>query len=324
VKVWVCQLAGHHAKPLFHSFALSLFLSLTSHENLLPPHGPEKPGRWCPDLRSRWLTGCRCRPPKWKGNIRHSVSRWCYGSIPFEELCQIAKDLGIESIELTGPKEWPILKKYGLTCALGWGDWPQGTGLTSFFNNPKNHDKLVAFYEDLIPQAKAMGVTNLICFSGNRNGLTDYQGLLNSQQALKRIMPTAEKNGVLITMELLSSRDSHPDYQCDNVEWGAVLCEMVGSPNFKLLYDIFHMQSMSGDHIRNIRRYGKYISHYHTAGMPGRKEIDNTQEIYYPAIMKAIVDSGYKGYVGQEFVPTPKDRPGMVASLRQSIEICDV
>ena len=263
--------------------------------------------------------------PVLKGNIKHSVSRWCYGSIPLEELCQAAKDLGIQSVELTGPKEWAVMKPFGLTSAMGQPDsWSDGIGLPNYFNNPKNHDKLVAGFEQLIPQAKAAGVTNLICFSGNRNGLTDYQGLLNCQKGLQRILPTAEKAGVTLTMELLSSRDSHPDYQCDNVEWGAVLCEMVGSENFKLLYDIFHMQSMSGDHIRNIRRYGKYISHYHTGGMPGRHEIDETQEIYYPAIVRAIVATGYKGYIGQEFIPTAKDKAGMIESLRKSIQICDV
>ena len=261
---------------------------------------------------------------KLKGNLKHSVSRWCYGSIPFEELCQACKDMGIASIELTGPKEWAILKSFGLTSAMGMTDWPAGTGLTNGFNNPKIHDTLVECYEKLIPEAAAAGVTNFICFSGNRNGLTDYQGLLNCQKGLKRIMPLAEKMGVTITMELLSSRDSHPDYQCDNVEWGSVLCEMVGSERFKLLYDIFHMQSMSGDHVRNVRRYGKYISHYHTGGMPGRHEIDETQEIYYPAIMRAIVESGYKDYIGQEYVPTAKDKAGMLESLKKGVLICDV
>ena len=263
-------------------------------------------------------------PVKLKGNIKHSVSRWCYQSIPFEELCVAAKEMGIMSIELTGPEEWAILNKYGMTSAMGWGTWPKGTGLNNFFNNPKNNDALIPFYEQLIPQAASMGVTNLICFSGNRAGITDDQGLLNCQKVLKKIMPVAEKNKVTITMELLSSRDSHPDYQCDTIEWGAVLCEMVGSENFKMLYDIFHMQSMTGDHIRNIRKYGKYISHYHTGGMPGRHEIDETQEIYYPAIMKALVESGYKGYVGQEFVPTPKDKTGMLESLKKCVLICDV
>ena len=263
--------------------------------------------------------------PQLKGNIKHSVSRWCYGSIPLEELCQAVKPMGITSIELTGPKEWEVLKKYGLTSAMGQADgWTNGIGLPNFFNNPKNHDAIVAGFEQLIPKAKEYGVTNLICFSGNRNGLGDYQGLLNCKKGLVRVMPMAEKAGITITMELLSSRDSHPDYQCDNVEWGAVLCEMVGSPNFKLLYDIFHMQSMSGDHIRNIQRYGQYISHYHTGGMPGRHEIDETQEIYYPAIVRAIVASGYKGYIGQEFIPSSKDKAAMLESLRKSVLICDV
>lgn len=264
-------------------------------------------------------------PMKLKGNIKHSVSRWCYNSIPFEELCQASKDMGIASIELTGPKEWAIMKNYGLTSAMGWADpWPEKTGLTSFLNNPKNHDAIVKCYEELLPQAQQYGITNVICFSGNRNGLGDYQGLLNCQKGIKRLMPLAEKYGVTLTMELLSSRASHPDYQCDNLEWGAVLCEMVGSEKFKMLYDIYHMQSMSGDHIRNIQRYGKYISHYHTGGHPGRNEIDETQEIYYPAIMRAIVDSGYKGYVGQEFVPKAKDKEGMLASLKKCVLICDV
>jgi hydroxypyruvate isomerase len=259
-----------------------------------------------------------------KSNIKHSVCRWCYGSIPFEELCQGVKDIGMASIELTGPKEWPILKQYGLTCAIGWGDWPKGMGLNNFFNNPKNHEELIKLYEELIPQAAANGIKNLICFSGNRNGMTDLTGMMNCAAIIRKLIPVCEKNGVILSMELLSSKDSHPDYMCDTIEWGAALCEMVNSPSFKMLYDIFHMQSMHGDHIRNVRRYGKYISHYHTGGMPGRKEIDNTQEIYYPAVIKAIIDSGYKGYLGQEFVPTPKDKDGMLASLKRCVDICDI
>ena len=262
---------------------------------------------------------------KLKGHIRHSVSRWCYSGIPLEAFAQACREIGIESIELTGPAEWPILRKYGLTSAMGQPDaWPKGLGLTSGFNNPRNHDGLVEVYEDLLPKAAAAGVSNVICFSGNRNGITDYQGLLNCQKGLRRLMPTAEKAGVTMTMELLSSRHSHPDYQNDNVEWGSVLAEMVGSDRFKLLYDIFHMQSMTGDHIRNIRRYHPYISHYHTGGMPDRREIDDRQEICYPPIVKAIVETGYKGFIGQEFMPTPKDRAGQLESLRQGVMICDV
>ncbi len=259
-----------------------------------------------------------------KNNIKHSVCRWCYSSIPFEELCQGVKDIGMASIELTGPNEWPILKKYGLTAGIGWGEWPKGTGLNNFFNNPKNHEELFSLYEKLIPQAAENGITNLICFSGNRNGMSDMVGMMNCATIIRRLIPICKKYNVLLSMELLSSRDSHPDYMCDTMEWGAALCEMVNSEYFKMLYDIFHMQSMHGDHIRNVRKYGKYISHYHTGGMPGRKEIDETQEIYYPAIVKAIIDSGYKGFLGQEFIPTAKDKEGMLASLKRCVTICDV
>lgn len=267
-----------------------------------------------------------------KNNIKHSVCRWCYGSIDFEDLCKGAVGMGLKSIELTGPKEWPIQKQYGLDCAIGWGDWPEveingkkrGTNLSWFFADPATHDVLVPWYEELIPQAAEHGVKNLICFSGNRNGMNDYVGMQNCAKAIRKLIPTLEKHGVVLTMELLSSRDSHRDYMCDHIDWGVSLCEMVNSEHFKLLYDIFHMQSMHGDHIRNIRRYGKYISHYHTGGMPGRKEIDNTQEIYYPAVIQALIDSGYTGYLGQEFIPTPKDKAGMLASLERCVKICDV
>ena len=259
-----------------------------------------------------------------KNNILHSACRWCYGSIPFEELCEGAAKIGLKSIELTGPEEWPVQKKYGLTSAIGWGDWPKGTNLTNFFANPKNHDVLVDFYKELLPKAAANGIKNIICFSGNRNGMSDLVGMMNCAEVIRRIIPTCEETGVILSMELLGSRDSHPDYMCDHIEWGAALCEMVNSDYFKLLYDIFHMQSSHGDHIRSIRRYGKYISHYHTGGMPGRHEIDETQEIFYPAVVKAIIDSGYKGYLGQEFIPTPKDTAGMLASLERCVRICDV
>ncbi|WP_304232342.1 hydroxypyruvate isomerase family protein [Jiulongibacter sediminis] len=270
---------------------------------------------------------------KLKNNIKHSACRWCYGSIDFEELVIGAKEIGLQSIELTGPKEWPILKKHGMTSAIGWGDWPEvtlpngskrGSNLSWFFADPATHDTLVAFYEDLIPQAAEAGITQLICFSGNRNGMNDYVGMQNCAQVIRRLIPTCEKHNVILSMELLSSRDSHRDYMCDHIDWGVSLCEMVNSDYFKLLYDIFHMQSMHGDHIRNIRRYGKYISHYHTGGMPGRKEIDETQEIYYPAVIQALIDSGYKGFLGQEFIPSARDKEGMLASLERCVRICDV
>lgn len=256
-----------------------------------------------------------------KGRINHSACRWCYQAIPFEDLCKSAKEIGMQSLELTGPAEWEILKKYDLTSAMGWGDYPKGMGLPNFFNKVQNHDQLVAFYEDLIPKAANAGVKNVICFSGNRDGLSDEQGLVNCKKGLQRIMKTAEKHNVTVSMELLNSKVNHKDYQCDHTEWGAVLCEMVGSDKFKLLYDIYHMQIMEGNVIATIKKNHQYISHYHTGGVPGRNEIDDTQELNYPAIMKAIIDTGYKGFVGQEFIPA---KPDKIASLKQGVLICDV
>lgn len=253
-----------------------------------------------------------------KGKINHSVCRWCYNSIPLEDLCKAAKEIGIASIELVGPEEWPILKKYGLTSALPWG---AGKGITEGFNDLKYHDELVASYEDMIPKVAEAGYNQIICFSGNRRGLDDEQGIKNCAIGLKRLMATAEKYNVTMVMELLNSKVDHADYQCDRTHWGAALCDEVGSDKFKLLYDIYHMQIMEGDVISTIRKYHKYISHYHTAGVPGRNEIDETQELNYPAIMKAIVETGFTGYVAQEFVPKQSDK---LASLKHGIQICDV
>ena len=225
--------------------------------------------------------------------------------------------MGIESIELLNEKEWATVKKHGLTCAVGYAtDW----GIPKGFNRLENHDKLVADFEAMIPKAAAAGVPNLICFSGNREGLSDNDGLINCAIGLRRLMPVAEKHGVTIIMELLNSI-GHKDYQCDHTAWGAALCEMVGSERFKLLYDVYHMQIMEGNVIDTINKYHRYIGHYHTGGVPGRNEIDQTQELNYPAIMKAVVETGYKGFVGQEFVPSKEDK---LESLRQCILICDV
>jgi hydroxypyruvate isomerase len=256
--------------------------------------------------------------PGLKGRVNHSVCRWCYNSIPLEELCQAARNIGLTSIELTGPDEWPILKKYGLTSAMPNG---AGLGIEKGFNDPKYHDQLVASYEAIIPKVANAGLDKIICFSGNRNGLDDEKGIENCAIGLKRLMPIAEKHKVTIVMELLNSKVNHKDYQCDRTHWGAALCEKVGSERFKLLYDIYHMQIMEGDVIATIKKYHPYIAHYHTGGVPGRNEIDETQELNYPAIMKAILETGFKGYVAQEFIPK---RPDKIASLRQGVEICDV
>ena len=253
-----------------------------------------------------------------KGKINHSVCKWCYGKIPLETFAQECKKIGLKSIELLGPDDWPILKKYGLTCALPNG---AGMGIEKGFNDPKYHDELVKSYEELFPKLKEAGYTTVICFSGNRNGMSDIDGMRNCAVGLKRLIPSAEKYNVTLIMELLNSKVNHRDYMCDHTTWGAGLCDMVGSEKFKLLYDIYHMAIMEGDVIATINKYHKYIGHYHTGGVPGRNEIDETQELYYPAIMKAIADTGYKGFVAQEFIPK---RPDQIASLKQGVEICDV
>jgi len=255
--------------------------------------------------------------PKLKGRINHSVCRWCYGRIPLEELCKAAKAMGIKSVELVGPKEWPVVKQFGLTCAMSS---VPGAGIPKGFNRMEHHDKLVKIYEEIIPLAAQAGLTNVICFSGNREGMDDEQGAKNCAVGLKRIMKLAEQHKVNVVMELLNSKKDHKDYQCDRTHWGVEVCKMVGSERCKLLYDIYHMQIMEGDLIDTITKNIQYIAHFHTGGVPGRNEIDETQEINYKAVMKAIAGTGYSGFVGQEFIP--KRDP--LTSLRQAIEICDV
>ena len=263
------------------------------------------------------FAGTSDSPSPLKGNIHHSVSQWCYGDIPLEDFAKTCKEMGIESIELLKENDWPTVSKAGLKCAVGYAtDW----GIPKGFNRKENHEKLIADFEAMIPKAAAAGVPNLICFSGNREGMNDNEGMINCATGLRKLMPSAEKHGVTILMELLNSY-GHKDYQCDKTSWGAALAEMVGSERFKLLYDIYHMQIMEGNVIENITKYIRHIGHIHTGGVPGRHEIDETQELYYPAIMQALVKTGFKGYVGQEFVPAQKDK---LASLRKCIQICDV
>jgi hydroxypyruvate isomerase len=239
-----------------------------------------------------------------------------------EDLCVAGNEMGLKSIELLQPKDFPVLKKHGLTCAMVSNPTVDGLGgISRAWNRVAHHDKLVMAYEKQIKAVADAGMNTLICFSGNRKGLDDEEGLKNCAQGLKRIMGFAEKHKVTIAMELLNSKVNHPDYMCDRTHWGVELCKQIGSDRFKLLYDIYHMQIMEGDVIATIRKSNPYIAHYHTGGVPGRHEIDDSQELYYPAIMKAIVDTGFKGFVAQEFIPARKDK---VASLRQGVQICDV
>ncbi len=254
-----------------------------------------------------------------KGNINHSVCQWTYNFLSIEELCKVVKDIGFNAIDLIAPKDWPTLQKYGIYSSMCYHG---GTvSLTDGFNDKKFHEQLVKDYTDVIPLMVKAGYKDVICFSGSRRGMDDETGLKNCVEGLKKILPLAEKNGITIQMELLNSKVDHKDYMCDKTPWGVELCKRLGSENFKLLYDIYHMQIDEGDVIRTIRDNVKYFGHYHTGGVPGRHEIDETQELYYPAVMKAIAETGFKGYVAQEFIPAATDK---VASLKKAIQICDV
>ncbi len=250
-----------------------------------------------------------------KGNINHSVCRWCYSKVSIEELAKHCIRIGIKSIELVDTKEWSTLKKFGLICAM-----VPTHSISKGLNRKENHGFCLDKIRKSIKLAAEAGFPNVICFSGNREGLPDDEGLKNCSTGIKQVIGLAEKKGVTLCMELLNSKRDHKGYMCDHTEWGVMLCKKVGSNHFKLLYDIYHMQIMEGDIINTIRENIKYIGHFHTGGVPGRNEIDETQELNYPAIMKAIVESGYKGFVAQEFIP--KKDP--IKSLEQAIRICDV
>ena len=258
------------------------------------------------------------RVSRLESTVNHSACRWCYQSIPLEKFVEDAKELGLKSIELLNPNEWDMVIDRGLTCAISNGSElhiPKG------FNNPKYHDRLRKDYEKLIPLAADKGIEQIICFSGNREGLTDEEGIENCAIGMEPLLKMAEKYNVKLVMELLNSKVDHADYQCDHTEWGVALAEKMGSPNFKLLYDIYHMQIMEGDVIATIRKYSDYISHYHTGGVPGRNEINETQELNYKAIIKAIQETGFTGFVAQEFIPTREDP---LESLREGVQICNV
>jgi hydroxypyruvate isomerase len=268
---------------------------------------------WSPALTAAEASGTQL-----KGNINHSVCRWCYGKITLDDLCVAAKGMGIKSIDLLGVNEFATAKKYGLVCAMVTG---VPGGIPTGLNRVENHDGIVAYFERTAPIVAEAGFPNIICFSGNRRGQDDEEGIKNCVIGLKRIAPIVEKHGVNACVELLNSKVDHHDYQCDHTAWGVKVLERVGSERCKLLYDIYHMQIMEGDVIRTIRDYHQYLGHFHTGGVPGRHEIDGTQELNYSAIMSAIVKTGYKGYVAQEFLPSSGRDP--LTSLRQAIEICD-
>ncbi len=250
-----------------------------------------------------------------KGKLRQSVCQWCYRSLSVEELAAGAKKIGLVGIDLVGPDTFPILKKYGLIGTMT-PSHPIDPGL----NRVENHEKFLPMIRKSIEATADAGFPNVICFSGNRKGMDDQEGMKNCATALKQVVGLAEQKKVTICMELLNSKRNHKDYMCDRTPWGVELVKMVGSDRFKLLYDIYHMQIDEGDVIATIRENKDYIGHYHTGGVPGRNEIDESQELFYPAIAKAIVDMGYTGILAHEFIP--KRDP--LTSLAQGARICDV
>ncbi|RZK24181.1 MAG: hydroxypyruvate isomerase [Hymenobacter sp.] len=253
-----------------------------------------------------------------KNNLRQSVCRWCYQGVPLEQLCVAAKAMGLRGIDLMGPADWPALKKHGLHSPMCNG---ADINLTDGFNDPQFHARLHRQYAELIPQVARAGYTNLICFSGSRRGLSDEAGLANCVTGLQPLLKLAAQHQVVLVMELLNSKINHPAYQCDRTAWGVALAKRLGSENFKLLYDIYHMQIDEGDVIRTLTGNHQYLAHYHTAGVPGRHELDDAQELNYPAIMRAIKATGFQGFVAQEFVPRQADK---LASLRQAVQLCEV
>jgi hydroxypyruvate isomerase len=267
-------------------------------------------------------SAAQCNPNEnkymFKGNIKHSVCQWTYNFISLDELCKAVKDIGFSAIDLVGPKDWDTLKKYGIYSSMCNG---AEISLTEGWNDKQYHATLIKNYTNHIELAAKAGYKNIICFSGSRRGMDDQAGLKTCAEGLKQIMSLAEKKGIIIQMELLNSKVNHKDYMCDRSAWGVELCKQTGSENFKLLYDIYHMQIDEGDVIRTIQDNHQYFGHYHTGGVPGRHEIDESQELYYPAIIKAIVATGFNDYLAQEFIPAKTDK---IASLREAVKLCDV
>ena len=257
----------------------------------------------------------RLKQPK-EYKLKHSVARWCLSQYSLEEILPLLKELGIYSIDLIGPNEFEVLKKHDFHCSMCEG---AEISLTEGWNRLDLHKELIKRYKEVIPKVADAGFTNLICFSGNRNGIDDYVGLENCAQGLEQILPLAEKYGVVIQMELFN-QINHPDYMADSSLWGISLCRRLGTENFKLLYDIYHMQIQEGNIIDSIKKYHSYFGHYHTAGVPGRNEIEESQELNYAAIMKAIHQTGFNGHVAQEFIPLREDP---FVSLEKAVTICE-
>jgi len=255
--------------------------------------------------------------PARKNRIHQSACRWCYKDIPLDQLCAFAAGIGMKGIDLLGVEEWEVPRRYGLICTMGQAG---GGTIPDALNRPEHHDAIEAAFRLNIPLAAKAGVPNVITFSGVRRGMSDDEGARNTVAGLNLLKKIAEDNGVTICMELLNSKINHPDYMCDHTAWGVRVMQEVNSPNVKLLYDIYHMQIMEGDLIATIRGKLEWIGHFHTGGVPGRHELDNTKEVQWDGVMRAIADAGFKGYVAHEFVPVRDS----LTSLRAAVDLCDV
>ena len=256
-----------------------------------------------------------------RGRIRQSVVAWCFNPMPVEELALFATALGMLSVELVDPKHWPKLEELGLTCAIAGSH-----GFAKGFAHKEEWDECLGKLRERIPQCADAGIGRVITFSGFRRGISTDEGMANMIAGLKQIVPLAEEKKVTVCLEMLNSRvnenmKGHPDYFCDDIERTVEICKAIGSERVKVLFDLYHVQIMHGDVITRIKQHAPFIAHVHTAGVPGRAEIDDTQELNYPPLMKTLLDIGYKGYVGQEFIPRGDDK---IAALAQGVRICDI
>jgi hydroxypyruvate isomerase len=252
-----------------------------------------------------------------KGRIKQSVSRWCYQKIPLDDLCAYAAKIGLKGVDLLGPEEYEVPGRHGLVCSMGYAG---GGEIPTALNRVENHARIEEGFRKNIPLAAKAGVPNVITFSGNRAGMSDEEGAKNTIIGLNRVKKIAEDNGVTICMELLNSKVNHKDYMCDHTAWGVQVVQAVNSPRVKLLYDIYHMQIMEGDLISTIQQNIQWLAHFHTGGVPGRHELDGTQEVQWDGVMRGIAATNYQGYVAHEFVPSRDP----LTSLREAADLCDV
>ncbi len=256
-------------------------------------------------------------PIRRKGQIKQSVSRWCYEKIPLDELCAYAAQIGLTGVDLLKPDEYEVPGRHGLVCTMAYAG---GGEIPSALNRVENHARIEEGFRKYIPLAAKAGVPNVITFSGNRAGMSDEEGAKNTIAGLNKVKKIAEDHGVTICLELLNSKVDHKDYMCDHSAWGVKVMQAVDSPRVKLLYDIYHMQIMEGDLVRTIQQNISWLGHFHTGGVPGRHELDGTQEVQWDGVMRGIAAANFQGYVAHEFVPARDP----LTSLRQAADLCDV